>query len=357
MSAVAAMYGVETWIPAERNGAGENLRAADPVVAPAPEPPSRPGGGQVFGVSRPLNGDDDGPHAPTSEPMWRESNYLTFYDPRQELYGQCWMGFRPNLDRGEVQMYVYHAGRVLWKYVNWGGLKVSANERREELGPVRFSAVEPLTTWRLQVRDGNNHMDLTWRAAHAPYDYDWEPLTNSRRYQHGGTVEGSLHLNGEEWQLQEAYGERDRAWGTRDHSMFDQWSWFVAHSREHYAHGTILTVDGEDLLFGYLARRGGRMSPLVQLGMDTDYPYDLGPPQRGRYLAVAESGETVRLTAAAQHTRPSAFGDSGAFGVLYFCPARFEFDTGERGVGQLDYMWCRQDAYRRLLEATRLNRG
>jgi hypothetical protein len=307
----------------------------------------------VFGVSRPLAADDDGPHEPTDDPMWRESNYMTFYDPRQELYGQCWMGFRPNLDRGEVQMYIYHAGRVLWKYVNWGGLSVSGNDSREQLGPVRFAPVDPLRRWRLEVHDGSNHIELTWTAAHSAYDYDWEPLTNSRRYQHGGTVEGSLKIDGADWRIDEAYGERDRAWGARDHSLFDQWSWFVAHSAERYAHGTIITVDGQDLLFGYLARAGGPTSPLTRLGMDTDYPYDLGPPERARYLATAHDGEVLRLSAVVKHARPSAFGDSGAFGVLYFCPARFEFDTGESGVGQLDYMWTRQDAYRGLLEATR----
>lgn len=351
-------YGVETW--SGKGVSSAPVRTTPGATPPPPGPrPTAPTGGYasaragVYGTSGPLVPEDDGPHVPTDDPMWRESNYITFYDPRQELYGQCWMGFRPNADRGEVQMYVYQAGRPIWKYVNWGGLQVAGDQRREQLGPVRFAPIEPFRKWRLEVRDGNTEIDLTWEAGHDPYDYDWEPLTNSRRYQHAGTVHGRLRAGGEDWKIEEAFGERDRAWGARDHSMFEQWSWFVAHSAEQFVHGTIITVAGEDLVFGYKADAGGPTVPLTTVGMDTDYPYDLGPPDRARFAVSGNDGSKTRLSAVVKNVRPSAFGDGGAFGVLYFCPARITFEDGTKGVGQLDYMWTNRDAYRSLIQASR----
>lgn len=144
---------------------------------------------------------------------------------------------------------------------DFGGLSIKLPElmRRSEL---RFEG------------DGLS-FDLGFEAIHEPFSYHENPdgcppWLADDRYEQSLTVTGTVTLPDRELSL-DTTAHRDHSWGTRDWEVLHQWKWINVQA------GTDTTVNaytnvilGDLTVNGYLYR-DGRVVPLVEVGVKTDF--------------------------------------------------------------------------------------
>lgn len=95
-----------------------------------------------------------------------------------------------------------------------------------QVGPLRIEVIEPLSVVRLVLEEPGFPLsyDLTFRArfpahAHEPtlIERDGEVVTHSMSFFQSGLFNGTVKLDGREWQIADRAGFRDRSWGFRKH--------------------------------------------------------------------------------------------------------------------------------------------
>lgn len=98
-------------------------------------------------------------------------------------------------------------------------------ERGEtEVGPLRITVEEPLRALRVTLapNEHNIECDLLFRAASAPHQEppsilhdDGHLIMHTTRFTQIGYWEGYFSVDGERFEVKQAYGTRDRSWGVR----------------------------------------------------------------------------------------------------------------------------------------------
>jgi hypothetical protein len=215
-------------------------------------------------VVQPLTPDpaDEQAHAAGDEPLWSESWYFDFADPEQDFGGWVRLGQMPNENTTWINVLLCGPGMPTVALVDF-----------HDTGAIELTldTAEPLRTYTVAARGtgqayddpaGLLHgqpgrpvevtMDLSWTTAGIPYQYRITP-----RYEIPCTVSGSVTVDGREYTLNAAPGQRDHSWGVRDWWSMD-WVWSALHLDDGtHVHGVDIRIPGAPSIgIGYVQPPG-----------------------------------------------------------------------------------------------------
>ncbi|MGX9791739.1 DUF7064 domain-containing protein [Mycobacterium sp. MMS18-G62] len=221
---------------------------------------------------------DEGRHKATDEPLWNESWYFDFADPRHDVGGWIRLGLYPNQRIAWINALVCGPGIPTIAVNDFeAGVPEELTAIRADGIELALSATEPLQTYRVTLRGRGQAyddpaallrgesgravevtMDLVWTTAGTPYQYRITP-----RYEIPCSVSGSIAVNGREFELHEAAGQRDHSWGVRDWWAMD-WVWSALHLDDGtHLHGVDIRIPGAPAIgVGYIQSPS---RPLVEL--------------------------------------------------------------------------------------------
>jgi thiamine kinase-like enzyme len=212
--------------------------AAEELLAQAPAQPAP--------ALRP-NGEDEGAHAPGTEQLWNESWYFDAIAPDGAIGAYVRIGLYPNLGVCWYTALVCGPGRPTVAVVDFAAPLPDGDGDGDGLS-VKTAMLDaghrcaaPLERFDVALRAlGEAHddaaallrgeagrpqqvaLDLQWRTAGEPYAYRL-----ATRYELPCVVSGTIRLGEELLELDEAPGQRDHSWGTRDWWAMD-WMWSAA---------------------------------------------------------------------------------------------------------------------------------
>jgi hypothetical protein len=225
-------------------------------------------------VAEPLTpaAEDEGPHAPTDEPLWNESWYFDFADTQQGFGGWIRLGLYPNQRTAWINALLCGPDMPTIALNDFEAvLPDDPGAVRTDAIDLALGAIEPLRTYRVKVRGrGHAHddpaallrgeagrpveltMDLVWTTAGTPYQYRITP-----RYEIPCTVSGIVVVDGRELVVDDAAGQRDHSWGVRDWWAMD-WVWSALHLDDGtHIHGVDIRIPGAPPIgIGYLQEPG-----------------------------------------------------------------------------------------------------
>jgi Ecdysteroid kinase-like family len=216
--------------------------------------------------------EDEGPHAPTEEPLWNESWYFDFADAHKGFGGWIRLGLYPNQRTAWINALLCGPGMPTVALNDFEAvLPDDPGVVRTDAIDLALEATEPLRTYRVTVRGrGYAHddpaallrgeagrpveltMDLVWTTAGTPYQYRITP-----RYEIPCTVSGTVVVDGRELVVDEVAGQRDHSWGVRDWWAMD-WVWSALHLDDGtHIHGVDIRIPGAPPIgIGYLQEPG-----------------------------------------------------------------------------------------------------
>ncbi|MCV7231500.1 DUF7064 domain-containing protein [Mycobacterium branderi] len=201
------------------------------LPAPAPLEPLRP------------SADDEAAHAATGEPLWSESWYADFADTAKGFGGWVRIGLIPNQRRAWLHALLCgpHMPTIAVAAFD-APLPADPWTLRTDTVDFTHSAGTPLQTYHVALQGrGQSYadpsallrgeegepvevaMDLVWTTDGTPYQYR---LTT--RYEIPCTVSGIVTVDGTQYRVDSAPGQRDHSWGVRDWWGMD-WNWSALH--------------------------------------------------------------------------------------------------------------------------------
>ncbi len=221
-------------------------------------------------VAEPLTPDasDEHAHPPSDEPMWNESWYFDFVDPRQRVGGWIRLGLTPNEDTTWIHALLCGPDMPTIALVD---------VHRTGAVELRLDATEPLKAYSVVVRGTGQAyddpaallrdepgraidvtMDLVFETAGVPYQYRITP-----RYEIPCTVSGTVTAGDCEYRIDAVPGQRDHSWGVRDWWSME-WVWSALHLDDGtHLHGVDIRIPGAPPIgIGYSQAPGG---PLTEL--------------------------------------------------------------------------------------------
>jgi hypothetical protein len=216
--------------------------------------------------------EDEGPHAPTDEPLWNESWYFDFADAQQGIGGWIRLGLYPNQRTAWINALLCGPDMPTVALNDFEAvLPDDPGAVRTDAIDLTLEATESLRTYRVKVRGrGHAHddpsallrgepgrpveltMDLVWTTAGTPYQYRITP-----RYEIPCTVSGTIVVDGRELAVDAVAGQRDHSWGVRDWWAMD-WVWSALHLDDGtHIHGVDIRIPGAPPIgIGYLQEPG-----------------------------------------------------------------------------------------------------
>jgi hypothetical protein len=184
---------------------------------------------------------DEFTHPPGAEPLWNESWYCDFADPRQGIGAYLRLGLMPNEGVAWFTALLCGPNRPTVAVLDFKA-PLEPYEMRTGRFDFTQTIAEPLRTYRIGLRGtgeafddpagllrGENGrpvdvaMDLDWTTAGTPYQYRLTP-----RYEIPCAVTGTVRADGETFTIDSAPGQRDHSWGVRDWWGMD-WVWSALH--------------------------------------------------------------------------------------------------------------------------------
>jgi hypothetical protein len=300
---------------------------------------------------------DELPHAVVpSDPLWRESYYMNFFDHEKEIYGIAWMGVRPNIGHGEILFAIGRGNRWLHSHQDFQiPIAQDIGGDRVGFGPLTFDVIDPYRNWRVTFDDGVADVELEWQATTSVYNWEWQETASSWHYQHPGTVTGRITIGDETLDF-EGYGERDRAWGKRDNHYFESVHWNVAQfPNDVYFESMHLKLTDRTDMYGFV-KADGEESLLAHLELRPTYAYPGGPPVAADITARDRLGREFRIQQELMNVVAMGQAAGGLESRQYFTFNRYTLD-GVKGYGMMDHWWSRFDALGSVYIGEEPNRG
>ncbi|HEV8065230.1 MAG TPA: hypothetical protein VGP46_10385, partial [Acidimicrobiales bacterium] len=149
--------------------------------------------------------------------------YINAHDRTGDLFVVTGLGVYPNLGVTDAYLTVMRNGRQSTVQISDA---LGTDRLDQSVGPYRIEVIEPLREIRVVCDPGAAGIgaDFKWTGSFPPLD---EPLHTIRsgarvildgaRFAQVGTIEGTVHVDGEDLVLDPAVtvGTRDRSWGIR----------------------------------------------------------------------------------------------------------------------------------------------
>ncbi len=175
--------------------------------------------------------EDDARHrpGPQSMPLWSESYWFAFYDPKVEIGVTVRLGMHTNKGEGNMYLLIAHKGAIVHSLTDTCGPVPPWEEGRLGAHGYTIDFERPVERFRLRYQRDHHAMDVVWEGFSPAYMYQYPPNTTSdqipRHIEHAGTVKGTITLNGTAYQI-DCLGHRDHSWGgERDWAKMPRWDY------------------------------------------------------------------------------------------------------------------------------------
>ena len=238
------------------------------------------------------------------------------------------------------------------------GRPVAGADRADlSAGPMRWTCVEPLKKWRLDVEP--NDSGIEWELYYEPTAPMWELLPMKVRGKDGqmladmyhmkepGRWSGWVQIDGQRISVDGFHGGRDRTFGVRVSDKIDFWLWLDAGFEDRAIEAWIIeSYDGTvNYVDGGITHNDGTLSKrFVKIEHDVEFDGDRKRPVRAVLVFTDEDGATYRVTADTPHQ------DVNAYYGLPMAHCQYE-DLGG-GAYFIHFQWDSNDS-----ETTRRDRG
>ena len=283
--------------------------------------------------------EDDWRHVPgpDSLPLWNESFWFAFYDPRSEVGVTVRAGIVPNKNEGNLYLHFTHRGEIVHSRVDTHAPMPAADDGRLAMHGYVIEWEKPLERFRLRYEDGWHGMDVVWESLSPTYLYPFPPGSTSdhvpRHIEHGGAVTGKITIAGREYSL-DCLGHRDHSWGgQRDWDELHRWEYLSGEIDRDFWFNAVRVALGENApdIFMGCVWDGNELLNLAQIEMDVRTA-DGGARQLGVDLRLVDEhkrehhiiGEEVLAIAPTQFRRTWVkdgfaryrYGDRVGYGIL-----------------------------------------
>ncbi|MBZ5526861.1 MAG: hypothetical protein LAN71_03030 [Acidobacteriia bacterium] len=215
-----------------------------------------------------LGPEDDGLHAATGDPWWREAWYFEFFDPRSSVQFQAYQGVFPNKETGDLCAAFFHAGHLIHSEIKMDFRLPASSPLEERLcfGPMRMEILEPYARWRIRYDTSDAQADLEFTALKPPFSWAaarlWMETAQSaeQRSQHFdqfGRYTGRVWTRNQEHKIN-AMGFRDRMWGWGGRRAWKNYAILWAGFDQDFIANVAIQefTEGRLALTGYLDRDG-----------------------------------------------------------------------------------------------------
>lgn len=325
------------------------------------------------------NPSDDFFHPVGSDPSWSESYYFYYFDPRQNIGGITRMGFRANDGWKDYMHIVYLEGRhVVFCYDR---KDMPAGDEDLTVGGLSLERAEPFQRWKIafdgkgqDLDDGrilitpkrdrpegwlklaDVQMEIDFKAVHDPV-YMFGEVGERGHFEQPGVCEGFITVDGERRPFS-GLGLRDKSWGPRPWTDTKKGQKSVQPLAEGAAAGLfniwITSVMSEDLAFaltftqtsdggirgaGFLFKDGA-YHQMLSGSIDSKFEDGGLVHQANRFTATFENGHVISGTGEIINLGPSKIPMPGGATLVNSGLTRFQFDTGESGLGSSEYWFA-----------------
>ncbi|MEX0683786.1 MAG: hypothetical protein WD904_02170 [Dehalococcoidia bacterium] len=174
--------------------------------------------------------EDDARHTPgpESRPLWNESYWFAWYDPKQEIGVAARFGMLPNKGYANLYILITHQGSLVYSMIDQRAALPPFEAGRVSTDGYTIEFEKPLDRFRLSYdRDGNG-FDVTWEGysptcmwPHPPAPVDAVP----RHIEHAGRVRGKVMIGAIEYAI-DCLSRRDHSFGgERDWNRIAPWDY------------------------------------------------------------------------------------------------------------------------------------
>ena len=251
------------------------------------------------------------------DPTWSDRCYFFAASPDGTC---CWRGYgnNPNTGTGLGYVKVSLADGRHWDLM--AGRPITGADRGDlSAGPMRWTCVDPLKKWRLEVEP--NESGIAWELYYEPTAPMWELLPMKVHDKNGrmladmyhmkepGRWTGWVQIDGERISVDGFHGGRDRTFGVRVSDKIDSGSGSMPASKtarskrgSSNSDGTVNYVDG-----GITHSDGTLSKRFVKIEHDVEFDGDRKRPARAVLAFTDEDGETYRVTADSPHQDVNAY--------------------------------------------------
>lgn len=253
------------------------------------------------------------------DPTWSDRCYFFAASPDGTLLLASGYGNNPNTGTGLGYVKVSLADGRHWDLL--AGHPINGGGRGDlSAGPMRWTCVEPLKKWRLDVEP--NDSGIAWELYYEPTAPMWEllpmkvhgsdgrMLADMYHMKEPGRWTGWVQIDGDRISVDGFHGGRDRTFGVRVSDKIDFWLWLDAGFENRAieawiiesSDGTVNYVDG-----GITHNDGTLSNRFVKIEHDVEFDGDLKRPARAVLVFTDGDGTTYRVTADAPHQHVNAY--------------------------------------------------
>lgn len=258
-------------------------------------------------------------HVHDPDPTWSDRCYFFAAAPDGRMLLASGYGNNPNTGTGLGYVKVTLADGRHWDLM--AGRPVEGGDRGQVgAGPMRWTCVEPLKKWRLDVEP--NASGIEWELYYEPTAPMWELLPMRVRSPGGdlladmyhmkepGRWTGWVKIDGEKISVDGFHGGRDRTFGLRVSDKIDFWLWLDAGFDDRAIEAWVIeSSDGTvNYVDGGVVYNDGRLSKRF-VAIEHDIEFDRGTkrPARAVLVFTDEDGQSHRVTAVSPHQEVNAY--------------------------------------------------
>lgn len=175
--------------------------------------------------------EDDRRHAPGpgTLPLWNESFWFPFYDPKQEVGVVFRFGNHANLGYANLFLFITHRHELVHTVIDHRLPVPPIEPGRCTIHGLTIEWLEPLQRFRLRYQDGPHAFDVVWDAFSPTFTYPRPPDTSydlvPGHIEQAGRVKGTVTIAGQTFPI-DCLGHRDHSWGgERDWAKFHRWNY------------------------------------------------------------------------------------------------------------------------------------
>ncbi len=283
-------------------------------------------------------------HSPDGS--WSDRCYFFAHSPAGDILVTNGYGNNPNQGASAGYGKVALADGRHWDLLV--GRRITTDDRDDlYAGPMRWTCVEPLKRWRLEV--GPNPSGIEWDMEYEPRAPMWELLpmyverdgraiVDMYHIKESGRWSGWVSIDGERISVDGWHGGRDRTFGVRVADEINFWIWLDAGFEDRAVQAWLIEDRDGNVQYvdGGITHTDGTVSKrFVRMDHEIEFDGDRKRPSRAVLTFTDEDGEVYRLA-----------GDSPEQDVNVYYGMPIEKKTTERlGKGEylVHYPWSSAD--------------
>ena len=270
---------------------------------------------------------------------WVDAHTFTVWEPTDGLFLLVRLAVLPNVPAATAGVLAWLAAKPAYSYGHaldeaplgdWDDLAIAG---------LHVEELEPLTTWELNLDDGDNGLSLRFDALSGAVRYAPPTAYATGHYEQTGRVRGRVTLHGRTTEV-DAVGQREHTWGARDLAALAEGAHAVTAflglgtgTGDRLDERIVDVLDvGVGVAHGYV-RDGGADHRIVAVERTTTPGEDgVAMPQALTLDVTVQGGRRFGITGTA-HGTPITVAASPTGGLAHLQPMRFTTDDGLDGYG------------------------